>query len=337
MTEFSFHFLVAVLLLTSAQQDSTQSSPSVADAARASRERQKTSKPRHVLTVDDISQGIGAQDSGAAAVDAAQLRIQMEKQYPNPTAADLKFQMETLGMYPKYPDGELLRKFKNEALYGYEDVNFPGKKNWEEQLTTVVAHLIAEATKTASQIETILEQNQGVLSSQDVAGVQKVREQWIGAVVPYGIWQAQLRQLIEDGKMRVRAYVDNGEVALHDYRHARVNQIESNIGWIMTALRNEELEFKKNHGRYTCDLAQFPNKQENSKTWDSYMDTLRLWAYRMSVEGCDTDHYAAFAVPSASDGTEGRAFCSSESSGVRIAEGGKSANCLSKGSDWHRE
>jgi len=161
MTEFSFNFLVVVLLLISAKQVFTQSAPSVADAARASREHQKSAKPKHVLTNDDFGQSDGTEDSEDVATSAAQLRIQMEKSYPvNPTAADLKSEMDRLGIYAKIPEGELLGKFKREALYGYEDVNFPGKEEWEQQLTTAVAHFIAEGTAAASRIGAILEQSQ---------------------------------------------------------------------------------------------------------------------------------------------------------------------------------
>lgn len=338
MTEFSFNFLVVVLLLISAKQVFTQSAPSVADAARASREHQKSAKPKHVLTNDDFGQSDGTEDSEDVATSAAQLRIQMEKSYPvNPTAADLKSEMDRLGIYAKIPEGELLGKFKREALYGYEDVNFPGKEEWEQQLTTAVAHFIAEGTAAASRIGAILEQSQGMLSNRDPAVVQKVRTQWIDAVVPHAVWQARMQHLIEDGKTRIKAYLNNSEAAIGDYRHAREKQIESGIGRAMTVLRNEELNFKRSHGRYTCELTQFPNKQEDSKTWDSYMETVRLWGYDIFMQGCDTNHYAASAVPHAPDGTQGRAFCSSESSEVRIAEDGRAANCLSKGSSWHDE
>ena len=336
MRQFPFPFLVALLLLPFAQQDTSQPAASVADAARASRQRKNLSGATHVLTDEDLAKGLDP-NLAAASVDAAEVRSQMERNYPNPTVAELKFEMESLAMYPKYPEGELLRKFKREALWRLEDENFAGKQEWEDELAEVVAHLIVENGRAGSRIETILQQSQGVLTNGDPAELRKVREQWIDAVFPSAVWSTRLAQLVEDGKKRVRAHLDNSGAALSAYRHARQEQIESNIGWIMSQLQNEEIEYKSRHGRYNCDLEQFPNKHEDLKTWNSYLDTVHLWGYRLSVEGCDSHHYSAWAVPAASDGVQGRAFCSSESSGVRIAEDGTRANCLSKGSNWHRE
>lgn len=76
--------LTAIFLATGAQaQESTPSggTPSVADAARAKRERQKSTTPKHVITDDDIASKIGPADAADLGASEQEVRAEMEKNY----------------------------------------------------------------------------------------------------------------------------------------------------------------------------------------------------------------------------------------------------------------
>jgi hypothetical protein len=161
----------------------------LADVARAARERQK-SNPKHVLTDDDIARERGATDSAVAAGDEAQERALMEKSYPaNPTVTDLKSQIDQIRAYSNYPAADLTARFKQAAIYGYEKVEFPGRQEWEAQVETATNHFLDEASRAASRLQTILDQNQDALSRRDPAASRTVRSQWMDAVVAYAGWQ----------------------------------------------------------------------------------------------------------------------------------------------------
>jgi hypothetical protein len=325
------HFFVVVLLMMPGQQESGQLAPSVEDAARAARERQKSSHAKHVVSDDDLTSGRGRADSAG---NEAQVRSDMEKFYPaNPTAADLKSQMDQLRIDAKYSIPEFLAKSKDVALHGYENVDFPGKKEWEEQLAIAVNHFVNDAAEAASRIEFILDQNQDVLSRRDAADALNVRAQWINAMVPHASWQARMQQLIDDGQVRAKGYLSDSAVGLGDYRSAHTKQTEAIVGWTLYSLQQAELDFKAKHGHYTCELASF-NSDVN---WRSNAESVAYWGYRILMKSCDDEHYTAMAVPPTADGSQGRTFCTSESGGVHIADGKDSANCLSSPLEWQKQ
>jgi len=342
MMYFFLHILFSAFLSLPAQQEANPSASSLADAARAARERQKNSNPKHVLTDDDIAPGRGAVDSSATPSNESQARALMEKSYSkNPTVAELKSQADLISNYSKYSSADFLGKMKQSALYGYEKVDFPGRKEWEEQLETAVNHFLDEAAKAPSRLQTILDQNQDALARRDPETMQKVRAQWIDTLVPSASWQMRIQELVSDGQSRAKGYLTNSSAALTDYRRGRAKQAETTIGWTLIALRDEEADFKKMRGRYTCDLADFnfnstdPNKPLNYKVgWESKMAAVRSLGYNILMQGCSSEHFNALAVPPAPDGSQGRAFCSTES-GIRIGDDGNTSNCLSSGKDWH--
>jgi hypothetical protein len=54
-----FYLLVTAYLALPVQQEATPPTPSVADAAKAARERKSSSKLKHVLTDDDVARSGG--------------------------------------------------------------------------------------------------------------------------------------------------------------------------------------------------------------------------------------------------------------------------------------
>jgi hypothetical protein len=75
---FSLSFL-AMFLALAGQQDTNPPEQSVAEAARAARERQKSSIPKHTLTDDDLASRRVDTDSSAGT--EAQVRAQLESSY----------------------------------------------------------------------------------------------------------------------------------------------------------------------------------------------------------------------------------------------------------------
>ncbi len=63
--------------------------------------------------------------------------------------------------------------------------------------------------------------------------------------------------------------------------------------------------------------------------------TIKAIKRRAINNDCGAEHYTAFAIPVAPDGSQGRALCSSESVEVRVAEDGKPRKCLSTGAIWN--
>src|ERR1700685_4177391 len=77
--------MAATLLATGAQaQESTPptGTPSVADAARAQREREKSVTPKHVITNADIAAKDGAANSTDTGASEQDVRAEAEKNYP---------------------------------------------------------------------------------------------------------------------------------------------------------------------------------------------------------------------------------------------------------------
>lgn len=332
--------LLAAFLALAAQQETSPPEQSVAEAARAARERQKASTPKHMLTDDDLSARRAGADSTAGT--EAQVQAQLEDSYPPiPTAAVLKSQIDQMTADSKTPAVQLVAKYKQTALYGYETVDFPGRQEWEDQLENATGRFIGEAAAVAAELQAILDQNREALARSDSETIQRVRAQWIDTVVPYASWQLRTQQLIVDGRSRAKAYVADSAAAWREYRRAHVAQAEPTIGSAMMVLQQAEMEFRKSHDHYACDLADFqlntPNadKPQNLQMdWTSRLTAIHNLGYELLLQGCDADHFTALATPPAPDGTQGHAFCSSETLAVHIAEDGRTANCLTTGREW---
>jgi hypothetical protein len=256
----------------------------------------------------------------------------------------LKSQIDQIEADSKTPAVQLVARYKQTALYGYETVDFPGRQEWEDQLESATEHYLEEAATTARELQTILDQNREALGRSEGETIQRVRAKWIDTVVPYASWQLRAQQLIVDGRSRAKAYIADSAAALRDYRRAHVAQAEPTIGSTMMALQQAEMEFRKSHDHYTCDLADFNlntanvDKPQNPQMdWTSKLNAVHGLGYELQLEGCDADHFTALATPPASDGTQGHAFCSSETVAVHIADDGRTVNCLAAGREWHAQ
>jgi len=339
---FSLPFL-AVLLVLTAQQENSAPAQSVADAARAARERQKSSPPKHILTDDDLAARHASAESDSLAGTEARVRTQLENSYPPiPSAADLKSQIDQMTADSKTPAVQLTAKYKQAALYGYETVDFPGRQEWEDQLESATGRFLGEAATAATAVQAILDKNRDAFDKRDDQAVQKVRREWIDAVVPYASWQLRTQQLIVEGRSRAKAYVADSAAALREYRRAHVSQAESIVGSTMMALQTAEVEFRKSHDHYSCELAELQfnvassdQRQNPQADWTSRLNAIHNLGYELQLQGCDADHFTALATPPAPDGTQGHAFCSSETVLAHIAEDGRTVNCSTTGREWH--
>lgn len=342
MIRVSFLALVAVCLAQPAPQDASAPAQSVVDAARAARERQKSSPPKHQLTDDDLAARRVSAESALAGTET-QAREQIEDSVPaNPTAADLQNQIDQINSDAKISAVALIGRNKQTALYGNENSDFPGRQEWEEQLESATTRFCENAVSAASQLQTILEQNQDALGRGDAAAAQRVRKQWMDTIVPYASWQLRTEQLVVDGRSRAEGYKADSAAALREYRRAHSAQAESTLGATMTSLQEAEAAFQKTNGRYTCEITDFganAAKADQSQNppidWASRLETARRLGYTVLLQDCDADHYTVLALPPAVDGTQGRAFCSNESAGIHVAGDGRTTNCLTTGREWH--
>lgn len=335
--------LTAIFLATGAQeQESTPSggTPSVTDAARAERERQKSITPKHVITDDDIAPKIGPADAADLGASEQEVRAEMEKNYSPPlTKADMMRQITQMQAVAASGDAGMLTSFKRSALAGYEGVEFPGKKEWEQSLSVVISRMVEEAGKGVTRLQAIVDQNQNVLAGHDHAASAQMRETWIAAVLPYATWQQRARNLDEDGKARAKAYATGNPTGVAQYHHEAVRRNEIAVGGMLSSMHIVEDELRNVQGHYACDATQWPRDPHHPEIpnvmWTNYMDTARGAGYRLDIHGCDARHYSAVAVPQVSDGSQGRAFCMDESGVVRVAPDGNPATCMSRGSEWN--
>jgi hypothetical protein len=322
-------------------QDSTApaATPSVADAARTARERQKSQTSKRVTTNDDIAPKIGPADAADAGVSEQQVRAELEKNYPPSffTMANLRQQITLLQSVAARGDAGTLTSFKRSALAGYERVEFPGKKQWEENGSVATSHMVEEAGKGATRLEAIVDGNQNAIPGRDPAALARLREMWIDALLPYATWQQRARDWAEDGKARAKAYATGNPAGAAEYRHEAVGRTEIAVAGILGSLAIMENEIRNVRGRYICDPAEWPHDPNfpNAPTALQMAFTQVTQAgYRLDFEACGASHYSALAIPPASDGSQGRAVCMDESGLVRVAPDGNAATCMSRGSDW---
>ena len=345
MEMMSLLLVVAAVLASIAQQEA--SPPSVAEAARAARERQKSTNAEHVLTDEDVGGSRETGGSGSPASEAeARSQLERDPSVPaKPTVADLKQRIHDFSAASGRD--QPTQDFRHGGLYElfqYKNVDFPGRKEWEEEMTKAVNHSLAESGLAASRLQAILDENQEALSRGDPSASQRVRKQMIDALVPNVRWKMRLSQLWQEGQERAKAYLSNSAAASNEYRQSQGKRAGTIIGYTLIDLNGKEEQFKRAHGRYTCDLSEFNffiRNQSQLKSsdvgWQTKMGRVHELGYQITMQGCDATHYTAMAAPPAPDGSQGRAFCTGESRGIRIAEDGRSVNCLSKGSDWHGE
>jgi len=343
MAKFLLCIMMSAAFLAPAAraQDSTApaATPSVADAARAERERQKRIAPKHVVTDDDISPKIGPADATDTGASEQEVRAELEKDYAPSlfTMANLRQQIAQLQNVAARGDAGMLASLKQSALAGYEDIEFPGKKEWEENGSTATSHMVEEAGKRATRLEAIVDGNQNAIAGRDPADLARVRETWIDALLPYTLWQRRMRDLEEDGRARAKAYATGNPTGAAEYRHEAVKRTEIAVASMMGPLAIMENQIRIVQGRYVCDPAQWPHDPHYPEAPNALQMTytqVSQEGYRLDLQGCDASHFSAVAVPPVSDGSQGRAFCTDESGLVRIAPDGNAAKCMSRGSDW---
>ncbi len=333
--------LTAIFLATGAQaQQSTPSggTPSVTDAASAGRERQKSIKPKHVITDDDIAPQIGSTDAADLGASEQDVRAEMEKNYSSPlTKADMMRQITEMQGVAERGDAGMLTSFKQSALAGYEGVGFPGKKEWEQSLSVAASRMVEEAGKGVTRLQAIVDGNQNAIAGHDPTALARMRETWIEALLPYATWQQRTRDLMEDGKVRAKAYATGNPVGAVQYRHEAVRRNEIAVAGVLSELHIPEDELKRTWGHYACDATQWPRDPQfpdlPNQLWAMYVRIVSGAGYRLEMRGCDSGHYTAVVVPPARDGSQGHAFCTDETGVVRAAADGDPATCPSSGSD----
>jgi hypothetical protein len=313
--------------------------PSIADAARAARERRESMTPKRIMTDDDIAAKRGAGDSANVGASEQQVRADMEKHYPpSLTKADLTQQIAQIKSIAARGDADMLVGVKRSALAGYESVEFPGKKRWEQDVSVAVTRMVEEANKGTTRLQAIVDGNQNVLAGRDLAASARLREMWIDELLPYATWQQRMRDLAEDGKARAKAYATGNLAGAAEYRHEAVTRNENAVGGMLSSMHIVEDELRNVQGHYACEAAQWPRDPRHPEIpnamWTIYMNTASGAGYRLDIQGCDARHYSAVAIPPASDGSQGRAFCMDESGVVRVAPDGNPATCISRGSEW---
>jgi len=231
-----------------AQQEASPPAPSVAEAARAARERQKSTNAKHVLTDEDLG---GTRETGGSGSPAseAEARSQLERDPTvpaKPTVADLKQRIHDFSVASSRD--QPTRDFRHGGLYEsfeYKNVDFPGKKEWEEEMETALTHLHAESGLAAPRLQAILDQNQEALSRGDPSASQRVRGQMIDALVPNIRWQIRFSQLWQEGQERAKAYLSNSAAALNDYRQSQGKRAGTIIGYTLIALNDKEEQFRE--------------------------------------------------------------------------------------------
>jgi hypothetical protein len=313
----------------------------VADAARAAQKGQKTMPPKHVITNDDIEGKREAADLADIGASEQDMRAEMEKDYPLSffTMAKVTQQITQLRSIGARGAADILTAFKRSALAGYESVEFPGKQKWEENISVAANHMVEEAGKGATRLQTIVDGNQDVLAGRDPAGLARMRATWIDALLPYWPWQRRSRDLVADGTARAKAYATGNPAGVAQYHHEAVRRNEIAVGGMLSSMHIIEDELRNVQGHYACDETQWPRDPVHPEIpnamWTTAMNTASGAGYRLDIQGCDARHYSAFAIPPVSDGSQGRAFCMDESAVVRVAPDGNPATCMSRGSEWN--
>lgn len=208
MTYFLCQLTVTAFLMFSQQQEAAPPAPTLAEAARAARERPKSSKPKRIVTDDDVSHNGSDAGFAAAGISESQVRarLQGDATIPRvPTAADLISRINDFSLANGISAATESANYKQKALSGHQNAPFPGQKEWEEQMDTAVKHFVEEAGNAATRLHAILEENKDAFARGDPATPEKVRRQWIEALVPFTTWQLRLHQLMLDGDARAKA------------------------------------------------------------------------------------------------------------------------------------
>jgi hypothetical protein len=151
----------------------------------------------------------------------------------------------------------------------------------------------------------------------------------------------RLQELMDQGKNRAKAYVNGDPVAANNFKQGQALQAESYVGYSMITLRDLEVEYKSRNGAYTCELSMFGYSANDPRNvayrrveWNTRLNTISSYGYRLQLQNCSAHHFEAFAKPSVADGSQGRAFCADESHGIYRVDDGRTSNCFLRGKLW---
>jgi hypothetical protein len=335
-----FSIRTAAFLAEAAHAQENQSTPqTVAEAARAARERQNSMQPKAVITGDGTALDAAARNSQDIGALETEVRKEMQSSYPQkPTATLFQSNIQEMTQMANYPGNGLRARFKYIALVTHETVEFPGKQEWERDIAAAVGNLIVASAQGAVSLQKILDQNRDAMATGDASTVARIRELWIEARVPSESWLKRVWALTGDGQARAIAFATGNPAGMHEYRSGNANRTELWVGSRMATVRKQEAAYKRAHGRYSCVAGDFANNPNAPNwEWNSDIESMGQWGFRIDYQSCDTSHFTAVAVPSALDGSEGRAFCTNESGGVRMASDGSATECIARGRVWNSQ
>jgi hypothetical protein len=185
--------------------------PSVADAAKSARQKQKSTVPARVLNTEDVTPALARCPPSPR---DQQLRADLEIAYHAPLTAPMARAFQTdadamAGFSQVNYDAE-----ERNALRDYMDVPFPGRSEWEDRLRHALDSLIEERKELAETIRSIEDENRALIaggnnSPESVTRLEAVRQKLIDAVMPERRCEVVLGQVKRDGMARAKAYKES--------------------------------------------------------------------------------------------------------------------------------
>ena len=329
-----------------AQQESP--TPSIAEAARASRALQKSAVAKKVVSnEDDPPQG----DGKDATVSDEQVRAQLEREWPKvlnaQSAKTIQDNADMIGFGLGRLKG-LSNMEDMEGLHDYKEVQFPGRSEWENQFRTVIDHMADDCRRLPDAIHSIIDSNRALIdgggtSPEAAIRLKQVRSQLIDAMLPCGRWQMTMFQMQQDAVARAKAYLNRDTDARADYGRSRAPAAEEAVAWALTWLDRREEEYRVYYGRYTCDLDDFKfgdkTGPHSAALINANITAYQYYNYQLTLQGCEASqgrHFRVLAAAPDADGTQGRAFCSDDSGFVHRSDDGRTENCFSSPTDMRK-
>ncbi len=189
--------------------------PSVAEAARAARERQRPAGTSRVLTNEDLQSRGNEMESSASPASEMEARAALERELPEVLSLDtLKDYRDSFAAYTFYPASTMAVTERVSALRGYEGVRFAGRAEWERKMEMVAERLHEESTKAKERVQAILEANEAVLAkdsktAEELRKLHALRRQVIDELLPAERWALPLQRLEKEGRAKARAHLRN--------------------------------------------------------------------------------------------------------------------------------
>jgi hypothetical protein len=321
----------------------TEQPSSLAEAARAARERQKSSGAKKILTNEDLKTAASSADDVEAGTEADARRL-LQRQFSKLSYGDINSYLtygleQRLKIAQKGPHASytmwvvpvLVEQLAGDDLgIVTNDVQFPGRAAWQEQLDSVGLKLRDELETAVPQCRAILDKNKPLLAAtaptRDVLEqYEAVRKQFIDILLPAERWAIRAALLIRDGETRASNYLAVAPSARAAYNSSRVAEAERVVGMALNTLRWSENNSKTARGVYDCD----PNSDTIRSVYEH-----RQYDYQLKVVNCSQNHYEALMNAPAADGSQGKGLCVDETDVIRISDDGTTTNCLAGGKPW---